>query len=180
MTLILASLTILLALGAVIGAIHYLAGGQSPARRGRLFAPAEWPAELSADRYRPMLRLLDEGDIAFLRSQPGATAEMVERLRWQRYLVFRRYLRGLQEDFERACEMLMLLAAQSQCDRGDILRALMARRLKFSLAVVRVHWRLVLYRWKVARVPADRLVGLFESLQLELLAFDPAPQNARA
>jgi hypothetical protein len=180
MTLTLATLTMLLAPGVVIGAVYCLARGQTKTRRRRLASPPDWTTELSADRYRPMLRLLDEGDIRFLRSQPGATAEMINRLRRHRYRVFRGYLRELQHDFERASGMLMLLAVHSQHDRADILRALMVRRLKFFLAVVRVRWRLLLYRWNVARVPVDHLVGLFESLQLELLAFDPASQNARA
>ena len=36
----------------------------------------EWLSELSTDRYRPMLRLLQETDFQFLRSQTGLTAEI--------------------------------------------------------------------------------------------------------
>ena len=45
---------------------------------------SEWINDISLDRYRPMLRMLDEGDIAFLRCQPGFTPNMAKRLRTQR------------------------------------------------------------------------------------------------
>jgi hypothetical protein len=75
--------------------------------------------------------------------------------------------------------MLMLVAVQSESDRRDILRALLVNRMKFAMAVIRVHWRLLLYHWNLARVPVGHLLGLFESLQLELLALDPAGVHAR-
>ena len=37
---------------------------------------ATWIEELSSERYRPMLRLLDREDVEFLRVQPGFTARM--------------------------------------------------------------------------------------------------------
>ena len=45
---------------------------------------AAWIDELSMERYRPMLRLLDAGDLDFLRAQPGFTEEMASRIRRQR------------------------------------------------------------------------------------------------
>ncbi|HEX3746765.1 MAG TPA: hypothetical protein VHW09_22660 [Bryobacteraceae bacterium] len=179
MTLTLATFLLVLAPGVAISAAYFLARTQLGARR-RLSTPLDWTPELSLDRYRPMFRLLEEDDIRFLRSQPGATLALVNRLRRQRYLVFRGYLRTLQGDFERACEILTLLAVQSESDRQDILRDLVVSRVKFTAGLVRVHWRLLLYRWNVAQVPVGHLVGLFESLQLELLVLRPAPESSRA
>jgi hypothetical protein len=105
---------------------------------------------------------------------------LVKRLRRQRYQVFRSYLGSLQRDFSRGCEMLTFLLLQSQSDRRDVFRALLLSRLKFSLAVVRVHWRLLLYRWDIAPVPAGLLMGLFECLRLELFALNPAAGGTRA
>ena len=127
-----------------------------------------------------MLRLLNEDDICFLRSQPGGSSALVRRLRRQRYRVFCSYLSSLQRDFHRGCEMLTFLLLQSQSDRRDIFRALFFSRVKFSLAVVRVHWRLLLYRWDIAPVPAGHLMDLFECLRLELFALNPASTGARA
>ena len=62
---------------------------------GDLPLNADWIDDLSVERYRPMLRLLDERDIEFLRSQPGFTPRMAARLRAQRTQIFRGYLRNL-------------------------------------------------------------------------------------
>src|ERR1700692_2201508 len=61
----------------------------------------DWLSELSADRYRPMLRMLEETDFQFLRSQKDFTPERASRLRRQRVHQFREYLRLLQADFDR-------------------------------------------------------------------------------
>jgi hypothetical protein len=127
-----------------------------------------------------MFRLLEEDDIRFLRSQPGATPALVRRLRRQRYQVFRGYLQSLERDFLLAFEALMLVMVHSQTDRRDIVRALIASRVKFSAGVFRVRCRLFLYRWDVGQDSVAHLVSLFEGLQLELLALVPDPDNARA
>lgn len=178
MTFTLATLLLILAPVVVFSAVYLLIRRQILAGRSPSLPP-DWTPELSADRYRPMFRLLEEDDIRFLRSQPGATPTLVRRLRKQRYQVFLGYLHNLQQDFHQACSFLMLLAAQADSDRGDILRSLTASRMKFHWALARVYWRLFLYRWNVARVPAGHLVSLFESLQFELAAFQPAPDQAR-
>src|ERR1039458_461820 len=71
--------------------------------RGNQVLPVttEWMSELSTDRYRPMLRLLDAADFQFLRSQKGFTPEMAGRLRRQRVQAFLGYLRLLEADFGR-------------------------------------------------------------------------------
>jgi hypothetical protein len=51
----------------------------------------EWLNDLSTDRYRPMLRLLQEADFRFLCSQQGCTPQMARRLRRQRVHAFRGY-----------------------------------------------------------------------------------------
>src|SRR5579863_76704 len=68
----------------------------------------EWIDELSVERYRPMMRLLDGGDVEFLRTQPGFTPMMVTRLRIQRCKIFRGYLRSLTGDFNRVCFAIKL------------------------------------------------------------------------
>src|ERR1022692_3495604 len=59
---------------------------------------AEWIDQLSTDRYRPAMRLLDSRDIDFLRSQAGFTPKMEARLRAQRCQIFRGYLRCLRSE----------------------------------------------------------------------------------
>jgi len=172
MTFTLATLTLSLAPAVVLIAVYILVRRQLAAIRRRLASLPAWTAELSVDRYQPMFRLLEEDDIRFLRSQPGATPTMIKRLRHRRHQVFRGYLTSLQRDFQQACEALMLVAVQSEADRNDLIRALVSR-IKFSLGVFRVRCRLVLYRCDVGQESVARLVSLFENLQLELLALAP-------
>jgi len=44
----------------------------------------DWLNELSVERYRPMLRLLESADFEYVRSQKGYTAAMGRRLRQER------------------------------------------------------------------------------------------------
>src|ERR1035438_2761799 len=81
---------------------------------------AEWIDELSIERYRPMMHLLDGGDAEFLRSQPGFTPGMAAKLRIERCQVFRGYLRCLRTDFQRVCAALKLLMLHSRDDRPDL------------------------------------------------------------
>src|SRR5579864_3809496 len=76
---------------------------------GSLPLTAEWIDELSIERYRPMLRLLDGEDLEFLRSQPGFTPKMATKLRIQRCLIFRGYLQCLNADFGRVCAAMKVL-----------------------------------------------------------------------
>lgn len=180
MTLTLATLTMFLAPAVVLIGVCILVHRQIAALRHRLALPPNWTPELSVDRYRPMFRLLEDDDIRFLQSQPGATPALVKRLRRQRYQVFRGYLGSLERDFHQAFEALMMVMLHSQWERRDIARALIVSRAKFSIGVFRVRCRLFLYRWNVGHEPVAHLVSLFEGLQLELLALAPTPDRAGA
>jgi hypothetical protein len=140
----------------------------------------DWNAELEVDRYRPMLRLLGDEDLRFLRAQPGATPVMVARLQQRRCQLFRAYLRSLEHDFRQASHALILVLIQSQIDRPDLIPALIGSQVKFALGVFQLRCRLLLYRWDVAQEPVARLVDLFEGLQSELRSRTPLPDGAGA
>lgn len=159
MTFALAALAIL-SPALLLAAIRCLIDRQPP--------PADAIPSISADRYRPMFRLLDEGDIRFLLSQPGGSPALIRRLRQQRCRLFRAYLSSLDRDFRVACQVLVQIAAQSTSDRRDLLCALMVSRAKFSLGLFRVRCRLFFYRWDMGNKPVARLLSLFEGLQVEL------------
>src|SRR5437762_1281290 len=97
---------------------------------------AEWITELSTDRYRPMMRLLDLSDIEFLRSQPGFTPKMESRLRAQRTQIFRGYLRCLNLDFKRVATALKVLLTQSEQDRPDLAAALLQHQIRFASGIL--------------------------------------------
>jgi hypothetical protein len=135
---------------------------------------AEWIDELSSDRYRPMMRLLDPGEIDFLRSQPGYSWQIESQLRAQHRQVFRGYLRCLQADFGRICAALQLVMAQSQQDRSFVALQLMERRMAFAGAMLAVEFRLVLYGMGIGGVDVTSLVQTFEEMRVELRELMPA------
>jgi hypothetical protein len=147
---------------------------------GSLPVTAEWIDDLSLEHYRPMMRLLDGRDIAFLRGQPGYTPAMAVNLRVQRCRVFRGYLRCLHADFSRVCTALKLVMLHSGLDRPDLASVLVHHQLLFASGLVAVQVRLFLYRWGVGTVDVASLVKLFDAMRLELRSIVPMAEPACA
>ena len=135
---------------------------------------AEWIDELSIERYRPMMRLLDGGDLEFLRSQPGFTPRMATKLRMQRCQIFRGYLRCLNSDFQRVCAAIKVLMLQSRHDRPDLAGVLIQHQVMFASGMAMVYFRLFLYRWGLSGVDVASLVKNFDLMRLELRSLVPA------
>jgi hypothetical protein len=140
----------------------------------RLPLTAEWIEELSVERYRPMMHLLDAGDLESLRSQPGFTPAMAAKLRLERCQVFRAYLRCLRSDFQRVCAALRLLMLHSRYDRPDLAGALVHHQLMFECGMALVRFRLFLYRFGLCGVDVTDLVRIFDVMRLELRRLVPA------
>ena len=135
---------------------------------------AEWIGELSVERYRPMMRLLDGADLEFLRSQPGFTPRMATKLRVQRCQIFRGYLRCLNGDFQRVCAAIKILMLQSRQDRPDLAGLLVQQQMRFACEMGLAYFRLVLYRWGVCGVDVTSMVKNFDLMRLELRSLVPA------
>jgi len=135
---------------------------------------AEWIDELSIERYRPMMRLLDGADLDFLRSQPGFTPRMAAKLRTQRCQIFRGYLRCLNGDFQRVCAAIKILMLQSREDRPDLAGLLIQQQMRFACEMGLVYFRLFLYRWGLCGVDVSSLVKNFDRMRLELRSLVPA------
>lgn len=144
----------------------------------RLPVTVEWMEKLSVERYRPMLRLLEQGDLSFLRSQPGFEPAMARRLRRQRCVIFQGYLRNLAADFRLTCTALKLIMLNSRCDRPDLAEVLLRAQTAFACGLLQVELRLVLYRLGWASVDVTQLVKLFDVMQLELRSLVPAAMPA--
>ena len=135
---------------------------------------AEWIDELSIERYRPMMHLLDAGEVELLRSQPGFTPGMAAKLRIERCQVFRGYLRCLRTDFQRVCAALKLLMLHSRHDRPDLASVLVHQQVMFECGMVLVGFRLFLYRWGLCGVDVTDLVKIFDVMRRELRRLVPA------
>jgi hypothetical protein len=135
---------------------------------------AEWIDELSMERYRPMMHLLDGEDLEFLRSQPGFTPGMASKLRSQRCQIFRGYMRCLRADFQRVCAALKLLMLHSRYDRPDLASVLVHHQVMFECGMALVGFRLFLYRLGLCGVDVTDLVKIFDLMRLELRRLVPA------
>ncbi|MCU1233891.1 MAG: hypothetical protein JWP63_1858 [Candidatus Solibacter sp.] len=133
----------------------------------------EWLDDLSDERYRPMVRLLDESDFRFLRAQKGFIPAMERKLRRQRVEVFRSYLGLLESDFKRVCLGLKIVLVQFERDRPDLASALINRQLTFAYCVLQIQARLILFRWGLAAVDASELIRMFDGMRVELKALVP-------
>ena len=129
---------------------------------------AEWIDDLSTDRYRPMMRLLDPREIEFLCSQAGFTSKMESRVRAQRCQIYRGYLQCLNMDFQRVCTALKLVLVQSEQDRPDLSSILLHNQILFATGLLAVHFRLMLYGWGICTVDADGLMRIFDGMAFEL------------
>jgi hypothetical protein len=170
--MIVASVVFVLALILLIRRVAF-AGSSLP-------VTAEWIDELSIERYRPMMRLLDGNDLAFLKSQPGFTRKMATNLRIQRCQIFRGYLRCLSSDFQKVCAAIKILMLQSLQDRPDLAGVLIHTQVMFALGVLSVQVRLFLFRWGICGVDVTGLVKTFDSMRLELRSLVPATMSTEA
>ena len=141
---------------------------------------AHWIDELSIERYRPMIRLLDERDLEFIRSLPGFTPRMAIHFREERCRIFRAYLEIMEGDFARVCTAVKVLMLQSQFDRPDLASELLRLQATFALADSLIRARLLLYRFGIGRVDVSVLVRTFDSMRLELQSLVPATAGACA
>jgi hypothetical protein len=141
---------------------------------------AGWIDELSTDRYRPMMRLLDSADLEFLRSQPGFTSRMESKLRAQRCQIFRGYLQCLNMDFKRVCMALKLVLVQSEQDRPELSAVLVHHKIMFTSGLISIYFRLFLYRWGFCTVDATSVVQIFDVMRLELRNLVPSAMTVCA
>ena len=163
-----------------LGACLWLLVRSTRLTTGSLPVTTDWLNELSVGRYRPMLHLLDEGDLQLLSRQPGFSPRMVRKLRAQRCQIVRGYLRSMQVDFGRICTALKMILVQSQQDRPDLASALLQSQITFTFGMVAVQFRLLLYRWGLGRAEVTSLLKVFDGMRLELRRFVPVEASVGA
>jgi hypothetical protein len=121
-----------------------VASGQSKRSEKALLASAEWIEGLPIERYGPMLWLLSDTRLCFLRSHGGLAIEM--RIRVRRGRLFRRYLGSLKADFRLTCTALKTIMVLSPHDRPDLASTLLRAQITFFCRVLVVKFRLLRYR----------------------------------
>src|SRR5215469_12849809 len=123
-------------------------------------------AEFSMARYEPMIRLLADEDLQFLRKRAcGKIAARWDRVRRR---VFRQYLRDLSADFHRLHAQARALVSESPEQHSDLVGVLMRQQVAFLRALAGVELRLVLHAAGIGAVDVRRLIGVIDSMRLEL------------
>ncbi len=136
-----------------------------------------WIDDVSVERYRPMLRLLDGDELRLLGSQPGVTPG---RLRRERCQIFREYLHSLTNDFSRVSAALKLVMAQANDDRPDLAALLIRSQATFAACVVLAHVQLALYSLGIGTVNVGELLKVFERMRLKLRTLVPRGEGSAA
>ena len=145
-----------------------------------LAASLDSVAEFSTERYRPMMRLLDGSDMAFLRSHPGFTPKLASHIRKEHCRAFRGYLQCLQNDFQSVCWAMKVLMLQSQTDRPDLAALLLRSQFAFSCTVLQLQVRVALHSHGIGTVSVGGLLKQFDGMRLELRSLTPVASSSAA
>lgn len=129
-------------------------------------------------RYKAMERLLEESDCEYVAAKTGNSTRLERRFRAQRVRIFRDYVNCLAEDFSRICAAIKKYIVESGEDRPDLAGLLMKQNFTFTLTVLGVEFRLILYGLGVGQPDGRDLVLALEemcsSLQALALVVNPA------
>jgi hypothetical protein len=120
----------------------------------------------SMERYEPMKRLLAGEDLQFLRKH--ACGKIAARWDRARHRVFRQYLRDLSVDFNRLHAHARALVSESPEQYSDLVGMLMRQQVAFLRAMAGVELRLALHSVGIGTVDVRRLIGVIDSMRLEL------------
>lgn len=129
---------------------------------------AEWLDGLSSRRYKPMERLLENCDFEYLESQNGHSRKLAHRVRAERLKLFRMYARCLDRDFNRICIAIKVIMIHSQVDRPDLAALLLKTKFAFTISLVAVEYRLLIFHFGVGQVDVRPLVSAMDALRLQL------------
>jgi hypothetical protein len=119
------------------------------------------------DRYRPMLRLLSDDDLALVSSD----SKLLKNLKARRRDLFRGYLRCLTRDYAHLLAGVRQAMVDSGADRPELARALVMNRILFAMAICKVEVRLALHATGACTVDISGLVDALETLRVQVRAF---------
>jgi hypothetical protein len=120
----------------------------------------------SLARYEPMKRLLSPDDLAFLKQRPGIPAEVVKKLKADRYRVFRKYLNELAADFERLHAQARQLVTQAPEEYAELVGILMQQQVRFRVALAGVQVRLALHQAGIGSVDVGTIFAPIQALHV--------------
>lgn len=155
----------------IVGVVLLLAAifvsliGQLLRRRNVRDCSLEWLDEFSLESYRPMERLLNEGDYEFLASQPGYHSGIARELRAERRKIFRIYMRSLIRDFNTLVRLAESMMVYSELDRPDLARAIFRLRRQFYINIIAIEIRLALLPLPSGVIEVKQLIRSLAAMQ---------------
>lgn len=170
-------LALAVVLAAVLGLLMRSLARQNSANQNRNQWSLSWFEEFSASAYRPMMRLLSEADFRFLSRQAGYTPEIGKRLRRQRRMIFRSYLRNLSRDFNRLYSGAAMLLVYSEIDRPELASSLLRIRANFYYALCLVKVRLALHTLGFEMIDVTPMLQSLEFLQVQVSSLKPSAMS---
>lgn len=137
-------------------------------RERALPAPDDWEEVFSPGRYKAMERLLEETDYQYLAAKSGDNKRLQKRLRDRRIRIFGAYVNCLSQDFTRICNAIKKVMVDSQVDRPDLAGLLMKQHFIFTITVLSIEFRLVLYNFGLGAPDGRGLIDSLDSMCAQL------------
>ena len=165
------------AVSAALGLIAWLSVGLRRTSR-ELEGEPRGTARISPTvRYAPLMRLLGDEDLDFLRKQAGYNAEIDARYRRMRQRSVRQYVNLMKQDYRFLdAEARQLLSAKdATAAAGDIAWNLMRQRVHFECALLQFELRLLSSSFGIGAPNVRPMLEMLESLRREF-ALSYAPQ----
>jgi hypothetical protein len=122
----------------------------------------------SPTRYRAMQRLLEEVDQKFIASHSFYTPQIGRKLRKTRIRIFRGYMQLLSDDFNRICKAIKLLMVSSELDRSELTGLVLRQQFRFSIGMMHVEFKLILYGFGCRGVDVSGLVRYLDAMRVQL------------
>jgi len=142
----------------------------------RLFQPCssseitqEWLEEFTPSSYYPMRRLLSDEDFEFLARQPGFDLSLYRKLKRERLLIFRQYLRRLIVDFNRLYTATRTLISHQEEDHSELALKLMKLRVRFMFSVLSAECSYLLCCMGVKTIVATAMLARLEEMSTEFV-----------
>lgn len=133
--------------------------------------------EFTPAAYYPMKSLLSDEDFRFLAGQPGFDRSLYSKLKRERLVIFRQYLRRMIQDFNRLYLATKILISQHPEDHSDLAIRLMRLRVKFTLSVINAEFSYVLCRFGYRSIAVTAMIARLEELGGEFVRISQ-PQTA--
>jgi hypothetical protein len=126
------------------------------------------------DRYRPMLRLLSDDDLALV----PADSSLRKTLRATRRDLFRGYLRCLTRDYAHLLAGVRDAMVRSGTEQPELTKALVKNRMFFAVAICKIELRLALHAAGSGNADIAGLVDAFEALRSQVRVLSTASLTA--